>query len=132
MRDRLSWEYPLLGTGKRIGVMMSETTDTATHGVRLSDAAAAKIRVLLEQEGRDGLRLRVGVRPGGCSGVSYQLYFDDQVSDGDLLSEFNGVGVVVDRMSALFLDGVTIGFSDAVGGQGFTIDNPNMGGSCCG
>ena len=112
---------------------MSETTETATRGLNLSDAAAAKIRVALEQDGREGLRLRVRAQPGGCSGVSYQLYLDDQVLDGDVLSEFAGAGVVVDRRSGQFLDGVTIDYSDVVGQQGFMISNPGVaGGSCCG
>ena len=54
---------------------MTETTKTATHGVQLTDVAAAKVRTLLEQEGRDDLLLRVAVQPGGCSGLIYQLYF---------------------------------------------------------
>lgn len=111
---------------------MSESTDTTTHGVSLTDGAAEKFRLLLEQENQPGLRLRVAVRPGGC-GVSYQMVFDNQVLDGDQLRDFNGVGVVVDRFSAPFLDGATIGFVDTPGQQGFTIDNPNMGGGgCCG
>lgn len=109
---------------------MSESTDTTTHGVSLTDGAAEKLRLLLEQENQPGLRLRVAVRPGGC-GVSYQMVFDNQVLDGDQLRDFNGVGVVVDRFSAPFLDGATIGFVDARGKQGFTIDNPNMGGGDC-
>ena len=78
---------------------MSETTETATHGVLLTDVAAAKVRSLLEQEGRDDLRLRVAVQPGGCSGLIYQLYFDERVLDGDALKDYDGVEVVVDRMS---------------------------------
>lgn len=113
---------------------MSETTETATRGVNLSEAAAAKIRIMLDQDGRKDLRLRVGVQPGGCSGVSYQLYFDEHVAVGDVLSEFSGVGVVVDAKSAPMLDGVTIDFSDAPGRQGFMISNPSAGGGggCCG
>ena len=112
---------------------MSETTETATHGVKLSDVAAAKIRSLLEQEGRDDLRLRVAVQPGGCSGLIYQLYFDERVLDGDALRDYDGVEVVVDRMSVPYLDGATIDFADTIEKQGFTIDNPNAGSSCaCG
>jgi len=111
---------------------MSESTNTTTRGISLTDGAADKLRVLLEQENQPGLRLRVAVRPGGC-GVSYQMVFDNEVLDGDQVRDFNGVGVVVDRFSAPFLDGATIGFIDAPGQQGFTIDNPNVGGSgCCG
>jgi iron-sulfur cluster assembly accessory protein len=110
-----------------------ETTTTAGHGVVLTAVAAQKAKSLLEQEGRDDLRLRVGVQPGGCSGLIYQLYFDERTLDGDLLAEFGGLEVVVDRMSAPYLDGATIDFADTIEKQGFTIDNPNAGSSCaCG
>lgn len=112
---------------------MSEQLDTTTHGVLLTDVAADKVKSLLAQEGRDDLRLRVGVQPGGCSGLIYQLYFDERTLDGDLTRDYEGVEVVVDRMSAPYLDGATIDFSDTIDKQGFTIDNPNAGGSCaCG
>ena len=116
-----------------------QTTETpagvedAAPGVLLTDLAASKVASLLEQEGRDDLRLRVGVQPGGCSGLIYQLYFDERTLDGDLVREFGAVEVVVDRMSAPYLDGATIDFSDTIEKQGFTIDNPNAGSSCaCG
>src|ERR687898_463937 len=125
---------------------MSDMTDTATapdvtapdvaapaHGVALSDTAADKVRSLLEQEGRDDLRLRVAVQPGGCSGLIYQLYFDERVLDGDVVKDYDGVEVVVDRMSVPYLDGATIDFADSIEKQGFTIDNPNAGSACaCG
>ena len=101
--------------------------------VNLSDAAADKVRTLLEQEGRDDLALRVAVQPGGCSGLRYQLFFDDRRLDGDVVRDFSGVGVVVDRMSAPYLGGAVIDFVDTIEKQGFTIDNPNATGSCaCG
>jgi iron-sulfur cluster assembly accessory protein len=108
-------------------------TKRAEHGVVLTDLAAGKVKSLLDQEGRDDLRLRVAVQPGGCSGLIYQLYFDERVLDGDLLRDFDGVEVVVDRMSSPYLDGATIDFADTIEKQGFTIDNPNASGSCaCG
>jgi len=107
--------------------------ETETHGVILTDVASGKVKSLLEQEGRDDLRLRIGVQPGGCSGLVYQLYFDERSLDGDLVRDFNGVAVVVDRMSAPYLSGATIDFADTIEKQGFTIDNPNAGSSCaCG
>lgn len=114
-----------------------QTTEAApeadAHGVVLTDVAASKVASLLAQEGRDDLRLRVGVQPGGCSGLIYQLYFDERTLDGDLVRDFDGVEVVVDRMSAPYLVGATIDFSDTIEKQGFTIDNPNAGSSCaCG
>ena len=109
------------------------STEAASHGVLLSDAAAGKVASLLEQEGRDDLRLRLAVQPGGCSGLIYQLYFDERLLDGDVTAEFDGVEVVVDKMSVPYLDGATIDFEDTIQKQGFTIDNPNAQGSCaCG
>jgi iron-sulfur cluster assembly accessory protein len=105
----------------------------ATKGIILTDAAATTVSTLLAQEGRDDLRLRIAVQPGGCSGLRYQLYFDEREIDGDLVSEFGSVQVVTDRMSAPYLMGATIEFVDTLEKQGFTIDNPNATGSCaCG
>jgi iron-sulfur cluster assembly accessory protein len=110
-----------------------QTDGQPTHGVKLSDIAAGKVRSLLEQEGRDDLRLRVAVQPGGCSGLIYQLYFDERLLDGDTTADFDGVEVVVDQMSVPYLDGASIDFEDTIQKQGFTIDNPNASGSCaCG
>ena len=112
-----------------------ETTETPTRtdGINMGDAAAAKVKGLLEQEGRDDLQLRIAVQPGGCSGLRYQLFFDERTLDGDVVTDFNGVGVVVDRMSLPYLSGAVIDFVDTIEKQGFTIDNPNAGGSCaCG
>lgn len=110
-----------------------ESGTEQAHGVVLTEAAAQKAASLLGQEGRDDLRLRIGVQPGGCSGLIYQLYFDERTMDGDAVRDFDGVAVVVDRMSAPYLEGATIDFSDTIEKQGFTIDNPNAGSSCaCG
>jgi iron-sulfur cluster assembly accessory protein len=108
------------------------STDTAT-GVLLTDVAASKVKALLEQEGRDDLRLRIAVQPGGCSGLRYQLFFDERSLDGDVTADFDGVQVVTDRMSAPYLGGASIDFVDTIEKQGFTIENPNASGSCaCG
>jgi iron-sulfur cluster assembly accessory protein len=110
-----------------------DTATTTTHGVGLTDVAAEKVRSLLGQEGRDDLRLRVAVQPGGCSGLIYQLYFDERLLDGDAVRDFDGVEVIVDKMSVPYLEGASIDFEDTIQKQGFTIDNPNAGGSCaCG
>ena len=114
---------------------MTDTLETrsSAHGVGLTDVAAQKVRSLLTQEGREDLRLRVAVQPGGCSGLIYQLYFDERSLDGDLVRDFDGVEVVVDRMSSPYLEAATIDFADTIEKQGFTIDNPNAGSSCaCG
>jgi iron-sulfur cluster assembly accessory protein len=112
---------------------MTVQDQATTRGVILTDAAAVKVSNLLAQEGRDDLRLRIAVQPGGCSGLRYQLYFDERQIEGDVVSEFSGVQVVTDRMSAPYLGGATIDFVDTIEKQGFTIDNPNATGSCaCG
>ena len=111
----------------------TSAAEPLTHGVTLSDVAADKVRSLLEQEGRDDLQLRIAVQPGGCSGLRYQLFFDERTLDGDVVSDFDGVSVVVDRMSLPYLNGAVIDFVDTIEKQGFTIDNPNATGSCaCG
>ncbi len=108
-------------------------TQTASSTVVLSDTAAVKVKSLLEQEGRDDLALRVAVQPGGCTGLRYQLFFDERALDGDVVKEFGTVKVVTDRMSAPYLSGASIDFVDTIEKQGFTIDNPNATGSCaCG
>ena len=112
---------------------MTVQNEAITQGISLSEAAAAKVSGLLEQEGRDDLRLRIAVQPGGCSGLRYQLYFDERQIDGDIVREFGSVQVVTDKMSAPYLGGATIDFVDTIEKQGFTIDNPNASGSCaCG
>ncbi len=113
--------------------MTDIATESTTHGVQITDAAAAKVKSLLAQEGRDDLRLRLPVQPGGCSGLIYQLYFDERTLDGDAMKDFDGVGVIVDKMSVPYLEGATIDFADTIEKQGFTVDNPNAGSSCaCG
>jgi iron-sulfur cluster assembly accessory protein len=112
---------------------MTVQDQAAQQGIILTEVAAAKVSNLLTQEGRDDLRLRVAVQPGGCSGLRYQLYFDEREIDGDVISAFGGVQVVTDKMSAPYLTGATIDFVDTIEKQGFTIDNPNATGSCaCG
>ena len=108
-------------------------SETTAKSVILTDPAAAKVKALIEQEGRDDLSLRIAVQPGGCSGLRYQLFFDERSLDGDTVNDFGGVKVVVDRMSSPYLGGATIDFADTIEKQGFTIDNPNAKGSCaCG
>jgi iron-sulfur cluster assembly accessory protein len=115
--------------------MTTETSQSVdlTTGIVLTETAAAKVASLLAQEGRDDLYLRVAVQPGGCSGLRYQLYFDDRNQEGDVVREFGSVKVVVDKMSDPYLMGATVDFVDTIEKQGFTIDNPNAQGSCaCG
>jgi iron-sulfur cluster assembly accessory protein len=106
---------------------------SGTTGIVLTDVAESKVAALLTQEGRDDLSLRVAVQPGGCSGLKYQLYFDDRSLDGDTVTKFGVVSVVTDKMSTPYLMGASIDFVDTIEKQGFTIDNPNAQGSCaCG
>jgi iron-sulfur cluster assembly accessory protein len=101
--------------------------------VTLTETAASKVRELLEQEGRTDIALRVAVQPGGCSGLRYAMYLDDEIGPSDVTSEQFGVKVVVDRMSLPYLSQATIDFVDTLEASGFTIDNPLAAGTCaCG
>ena len=112
---------------------MTEQVEIRADQINLTPVAAGKVKSLLDQEGRPDLQLRISVQPGGCSGLRYQLFFDERTLDGDLVRDYDGVEVVVDRMSAPYLEGATIDFADTIEKQGFTIDNPNAGSSCaCG
>jgi len=123
-------------TATEISITTAETAVGAP--VMLSDAAALKVRELLDAEGRDDLRLRVAVQPGGCAGMQYQLFFDERALDGDVAIDqpIEGSGtvpLVVDRASVPLLAGATISYTDTIEKQGFEIDNPNAGGGCaCG
>jgi len=99
----------------------------------LTEKAATKVSQLIEAEGEEGLALRVAVRPGGCSGFSYDMFFDTEIADDDLTSDDNGVRVVVDPSSAMLLDGATLDYSDGLNQAGFSINNPNAQRTCgCG
>ena len=101
--------------------------------ITLTDMAAAKVNELIKQEGEDGLALRVAVRPGGCSGFSYEMFFDTDIANDDILSTFGEVKVVVDPSSAQLLDGATLDYKDALQDGGFSINNPNAQRTCgCG
>ena len=101
--------------------------------ITLTDNASLKVKELLAQEGQDGLMLRVAVRPGGCSGFSYEMFFDSEKDNEDLIDETAGVPVVVDPSSAQLLTGATLDYKDGLQGAGFAIDNPNAQKTCgCG
>src|SRR5262245_24189238 len=89
-------------------------TEVPTHGVELTNAAAAKAKALLDQEGRTDMSLRIAVQPGGCAGLRYQLFFDERTLDGDLFRDFNGLRVAVDRMSAPYVQGATVDLVDLI------------------
>jgi iron-sulfur cluster assembly protein/iron-sulfur cluster insertion protein len=101
--------------------------------IALTDSAASKVRELVAAEGDEALALRVAVRPGGCSGFSYEMFFDTDVATDDIMTEYDGVKVVVDPSSAQLLTGATLDYKDGLQQAGFAIDNPNAQRTCgCG
>ena len=105
--------------------------------ITITETAAGKVKELLEQEAAEvataDIALRVAVQPGGCSGLRYAMYLDDQLTDKDVAEEVFGVKVVVDKMSAPYVSEATIDFVDNLEASGFTIDNPAAQGGCaCG
>jgi iron-sulfur cluster assembly accessory protein len=101
--------------------------------IALTENAAGKVKELLEQEGQPQVALRVAVQPGGCSGLRYAMYLDDQVSEKDETLEQFGVKLVVDKMSVPYVSDATIDFVDSLEQSGFTIDNPAAQSTCaCG
>lgn len=109
-------------------------TETQTHqGIKLTDAAVNRIGALIQADANPDLRLRIEVKLGGCAGMQYDLWFDQEQTDGDILYAFGDVEVVVDPMSDAYLSGATIDYEDTIMKQGLTIDNPNAQGTCaCG
>lgn len=101
--------------------------------IALTDNAASKVAELISAEGDTSLALRVAVRPGGCSGFSYEMFFDSDMAADDLITEKGGVKVVVDPSSAQLLTGATLDYKDGLQQAGFSIDNPNAQRTCgCG
>ena len=101
--------------------------------ITVTDSAASKVKELLDQENDEALALRVAVRPGGCSGFSYEMFFDSDVASDDVTADYSGVRVVVDASSAQMLTGATLDYKDGLQGAGFAIENPNAQRSCgCG
>jgi len=101
--------------------------------ITLTENAAGKVKELLAEEGRDDIALRIAVQPGGCSGLRYAMYLDDQLGEQDQTADWFGVRVVIDKMSAPYLTQATVDFVDSLEQSGFTIDNPAAQSSCaCG
>ena len=101
--------------------------------ITLTDSAASKVAQLLEAEGATEMALRVAVKSGGCSGFSYDMYFDSDIASDDLTLTFGAVRVVVDPASAPMLEGASLDYKDGLTEQGFSISNPNATRSCgCG
>ncbi len=101
--------------------------------INVSDSAAVKVKQLLDEEGNNEMVLRVAVRPGGCSGFSYEMYFDTEIASDDIKHDAAGVRVVTDPSSAQLLRGATLDYKDGLQGAGFSINNPNAQRTCgCG
>jgi iron-sulfur cluster assembly protein/iron-sulfur cluster insertion protein len=101
--------------------------------VTLTDGAVSKVGTLLAEEGNEGLALRVAVRPGGCSGYSYEMFFDSEIAEDDVVRSFGNVRVVVDPESAALINGATLDYKDGLNDAGFHITNPNATRTCgCG
>jgi iron-sulfur cluster assembly protein/iron-sulfur cluster insertion protein len=112
-------------------VSTTETPRTTT--ITLTEPAVAKVAELLAQEGNEQLALRVAVRPGGCSGYSYEMFFDTEIADDDIVESYGNVRAVVDSASAQLLTGATLDYKDGLQDAGFSINNPNATRSCgCG
>jgi iron-sulfur cluster assembly accessory protein len=101
--------------------------------INITDNAAEKVKALMAQEGEEDLALRIGVRPGGCSGFQYSIYFDDEINDDDEVFEAKGVRVLIDAMSVPYIMGSDFDYVDGLMGAGFAVNNPNVTGGCgCG
>lgn len=113
--------------------MAQEMIEHDTEMLTITDAALAQLRDLLQKQERPQMGLRVFVQPGGCSGMSYGMGFEDQAEEGDAISEVGGVRLYVDSVSARYIKGAEIDFVDSLMGGGFTVHNPNAVSSCsCG
>ena len=101
--------------------------------IALTDTATTKVKELMDAEGQPELYLRVAVRPGGCSGLSYEMFFDTEKGDDDVIESYGDVQVVVDAASAEYLAGASLDYKDGLQGAGITINNPNAQRTCgCG
>ncbi len=108
-------------------------TETETPVIAMSEIAIQQLRTLLEQQGNPDLGLRVFVYPGGCSGMSYGMAFEDEVNEEDKVFDNAGLKLIVDENSIHYLQGAQIDFEDSLMGGGFRIFNPNAVRSCgCG
>jgi iron-sulfur cluster assembly protein/iron-sulfur cluster insertion protein len=129
---------PARGTDEQQEALVTSLATSVSIGkkpdpVVLTDAASQKVTELLSQEEGEGLALRVAVKPGGCSGYSYEMFFDTEILPDDVIREFDAVKVLVDPASAELLTGSTLDYSDGLQGAGFHLTNPNATRTCgCG
>lgn len=113
--------------------ILSIKTNQPQRAVTLTETAVVKLRELIAAEGDPAIALRMAVRPGGCSGFSYEMFFDGEIDDDDVVERFEDVRVVVDPQSVERLRGSTLDYKDGLMGAGFAINNPNVTRSCgCG
>ena len=114
--------------------LVSIKSSVPPRAVIVTDNAVTKIKNLIQAEGDPALFLRMGVRPGGCSGFSYEMFFDSVIDDqADIIEEYGDIRVVVDNQSAEMLRGSTLDYQEGLMGAGFAINNPNVTKSCgCG
>ena len=113
---------------------MTQATQTKQRGILLSEAALRQVKSLQDKQGQD-LCLRVGVRQGGCSGMSYMMDFEDvsKITSDDEVFDYDGFKIISDRKSLLYLYGLMLDYSDAMIGGGFQFTNPNAAQTCgCG
>jgi iron-sulfur cluster assembly protein len=113
---------------------MTQTTETSTRGIQLTEAALNHVTMLQQQQGKD-LCLRVGVRQGGCSGMSYMMDFEDpsRIGEQDDVFDYDGFRIICDKKSLLYLYGLVLDYSNAMIGGGFQFTNPNANQTCgCG
>ena len=116
-----------------MAIEQQESTQTETPVVTMTARAADKLKEIVAKQDRTDLALRVYVTPGGCSGFSYGMTFAEGAEEGDVIAEQEGVRVVIDPMSAMYLKGSEIDYVDALMGGGFALRNPNAVSSCgCG
>lgn len=110
-----------------------DTVGSEPAPIRLSVAAATKVRKLIVEEGDEALKLRVFITGGGCSGFSYGFTFDDEIADDDAVVQREGVTLVVDPMSYPYLAGAEVDYKEDLMGAQFVVNNPNAASTCgCG
>ena len=135
LRNRLHYAFittpALTGGGERMAMTVVEAFDP--NEIRLTDNAASKVRALVEDEGNPGLKLRVYITGGGCSGFQYGSSFDESVSEDDMVVERNGATALIDAMSYQYLVGSELDYSEGLEGSRFVVNNPNATTTCgCG
>ena len=105
----------------------------SSRPVIATESAVLKIKELAEKEDATDSCLRMGVRPGGCNGFSYDMYFDSKISEDDVVEDYEGIKIVVDSESLQHVQGSTLDYKDGLNERGFSIDNPNARSTCgCG